>query len=479
VFESFFRYAEKPGPAGTVLEPALATEVPSVANGGITDGGKTITIHLKHGVKFQPPVNREVTADDFEYSFERMLRAPLAPGTGFYMNVKGARAYYEGKADTVTGFKVVDPYTVEINLNSPDLSFLNAFTMQFCDVLPKEWVDKWGKDVNRHPLGTGPFTFDHWTPGQEIVLDRNPNYWDTGKPYLDRLVYKLSYTPSTALLKLQSGEVDALGDGVPPADLARVKNDPTWKNYVHSQPLIAVSYVLFDVRVKPFDNVKVRQALSWAIDRDRIVTLLGGDATALWQLYPEGLPGHVAGKVYYGYDPSKARALLAQAGYPDGFKTTFFTDNVDPNPKLAQAIQADFAAVGVQADIKVVSNDTYYALQSKPGRVPTGSFAWWMDFPDPVDWVIPLFSRSNATEGGMNSSFWWDPRVEQMLAQAQAMTDPDARLREYDQIQDYIMSQAPYATVYSPMETTMCSKTTGGFYLHPVYELDPAAYWKE
>jgi ABC-type transport system substrate-binding protein len=478
IFQSFFRYAAKPGAAGTVLEPCLANEVPTTANGGISADGKTITIHLRKGVKFQPPVDREVTAQDFKYTFERMLRSPLAPGTSFYMGVEGAQAYYDKKADAVSGFTAVDPQTVQIKLASPDLSFLNALTMEFTDVMAREWVQKWGKAINRHPLGTGPYMLDHWTPGQEIVLQRNPNYWEPGKPYADTLHYILSDTPSTALLKLQRGEVDALGDGIPPANIVQVQNDPSWKQSVKSQPLIAISYVLFNVKIKPFDNVKVRQALSWAIDRDKVVKLMAGQSAPLWQLYPAGLPGHVEGKQYYGYDPAKAKQLLAEAGYPDGFSTTFYTDNVDPDPKIAQSIQADLAAVGVKADIKLVSNDTYYLLQSKPGKVPMGTFGWWMDFPDPVDWVIPLFSKSNAVEGGMNSSFWWSPEVESMLKEAQNMTDAKARIAKFQEIQDFIMSQAPYATVYAPTQTTMSSKALGGFYLHAVYQLDPANYWK-
>ena len=131
-----------------------------------------------------------------------------------------------GKADEISGFKAVDDYTVEITLKSPDLSFLNALTMEFCDVVPQEWVEKWGKQINRHPLGTGRFMFDHWTPGQEIVLKKNPNYWEEGKPYLDEIKYALSFNPSTALLKLQQGEVDALGDGIPPSDIVRDPERP-------------------------------------------------------------------------------------------------------------------------------------------------------------------------------------------------------------------------------------------------------------
>ena len=182
VFGTYFRYAAKPGAAGTVLEPDLATEVPSAANGDVSADGKTITIHLRKGVRFQPPVDRQVTAADFKYSFQRMLRSPLSPGTGFYMNVVGAQAYYEKRAGTVSGFRVIDPFTIQIRLNSPDLSFLNKLAMQFCDVVPREWVARWGKAVNRHPLGTGPFMFSSWTPGQQIILKKNPNYWEKASP---------------------------------------------------------------------------------------------------------------------------------------------------------------------------------------------------------------------------------------------------------------------------------------------------------
>ena len=479
IYQGMLQYAHEPDQAGTELIPCLATEVPSTANGGISADGKTYTFHLRKGVKFQPPVNREVTAQDFKYSFERMMSSPRAPATSFYMGVVGADAFMNKKAKEITGFKAVDDYTVEITLKTPDLSFLNAFTMEFCDVVPKEWVDKWGKQFNRHPLGTGPFIFEKWSPGREIVLTRNPSYWDSGKPYLDKIDYQLSFSPATALLKLQSGEIDALGDGVPPADLPRVQADPQWKQYIYSQPLIAISYMFMNVQMKPFDNVKVRQALSWAINRDKLVKLQAGQAMSLWQFYPKGMPGHEDGKVFYGYDPAKAKQLLADAGYPNGFKTMLYTDNVDPNPKLWQSVQADLAAVGVKAGLKTMSNNTYYNQQSTPKTLTAGSFGWWMDFPDPSDWIGPLFSKASAVPGGMNSSFWWSPELEAMYTKAQAMTDPAARIAKFSEMQQLISDQAPYVPCYQPIQTTMCSKNTGGFFLHPVYQIDPTQYWKK
>ena len=474
VYESLYRFAAKPGEAGTQLVPAIAAGMPVISN-----GGKTYTIKLKQGVKFQPPVNREVTAADFKYTVERMMKLPLAPATYFYTSIVGAKAYQAGKASGIAGIKALDKYTLQVDLEAPDLSFLKAITMEFWDVVPKEWVQKWGnKQFGRHPLGTGPFMFESWTPGQQIVLKRNPNYRDPNRPYLDGLTFALSYSPQTAFLKLERGEVDVLGDELPGPDVQRVLADPNWKNNVFTQDKVAIHYLYMDVQMKPFDNLKVRQAFSWAIDRDKIVKLLGGQARALYQVYPPGMPGYQADKKWYGYDPAKAKQLLTEAGYPNGFSTTLYTDNVDPDPKLLQSVQADLKAIGVNASLKTVSNDTFYTLSSTPKSTPAGSYLWAMDFPDPSDWIIPIFSKSNAVQGGANNSFWWSPTLEQMIKDAQAMTDPAARIAKYDDMQAYIMSQAPYVTIWSPVMTTMASKNVGGFYLHPCYDYDPVNYWR-
>ncbi len=482
VFAGLMRYAAKPGEAGTQLEPAIATEVPSVENGGLSEDGLTYTFHLREDVKFQPPVDRPVTADDFVYSISRLIdpkTSPPSPGSSFYMDIEGADEFAAGKAKELSGIKALDPHTLQIKLKSPNLAFLHALTMEFCDVLAKEWVEKWGKQINRHPLGAGPFMFDHWTPGREIVLKRNPNYWEEGKPYLDEIEFALSYNPSTALLKLQEGEVDALGDGLPPSDITRIQNDPTWKDYVHSQPLIAISYLFLNDGMPPFDNPKVREAIAWAVDRDKLVKLQAGQAVPLYQFYPPGLPGHVEGKKYYGYDPEKAKQILADAGFPDGFKTMIYTDNVDPDPKLMQSVQADLAKIGIKADLKTMGNNAFYIQQSTVKTLTMGSFGWWMDYPDPSDWIGPLFTKASAVSGGMNGSHWWTPELEKAFTEAQKMTDPEARIEAFSKMQDIIAAATAYAPLYSLVQTTMCSKNVGGFYLHPVHMIDMGSYWRK
>jgi len=474
IYQGLLRYRPVPGQAGTQLEPCLATEVPSPTN-----GGKTYTFHIRDGVRFQAPVSRQVTAADFKYSFERMMKMPLAPATYFYMEVVGAQAYQSGKATHVEGFKVIDPSTLQIDLTQPDPAFLNALTMNFCYVVPREWVQKWGnRGFARHPLGTGPFVFDHWTPAQEIVVNKNPDYWEPGKPYLDGLKFLFSMTSTTALLRLERGDVDVLGDGVPPAQIPSLQVNPTWKSQVFSQPQIAGIYLSLNQQFKPFDNVQVRQALSWAINRERLCKLQSGEAEPLWQFLPQGMPGAEPGKRYYGYDPAKAKQLLAQAGFPNGFSTTLYCHNVDPFPKLAQSIQNDLAAVGVKASLRTLDRNTYYAVQSTPHKMPMSITEWYMDYPDPSDFVVALASKSNAINGGMNNSFWWDPEVEKLLVSSASLPTQE-RYAAYTKMQQIIMQNAPYVTLFQPVMTTMCSKATGGFFLSEVAPwYDFADYWR-
>ena len=473
VFNTLLAYKPAPGMEGTELIPSLATEVPEPTN-----DGTTYVFNLRQGVMFHPPVSREMTADDVKYSFERMMKLPLAPATYFYVGVKGAEEFQAGKAKEITGVKVIDKYTIEFDLTAPDPAFLNAYTMWFGYVVAKEWVQKWGnRAVARHPLGTGPFIFDHWTPGREVVLKKNPDYWDKGKPYLDEIKFVFSLTPSTALLRLERGEIDVLGDNIPPSDIPRVLNDPELKKLVQSQKLIAGVYLYMNTQFKPFDNVKVRQALSWAVNREKLCKLQSGQATPLWQFYPEGMPGSEPGKQYYGYDPAKAKQLLAEAGYANGFSTTLYSHNVDPFPKIIQSIQNDLKQVGVDASVKTLDRDTFYTLSTTPNKTPAGTQEWYMDFPDPSDYVIPLASKSNAVEGGVDSAFWWDPQVEQMIIDARSLVG-QPRYDAYTQMAQIIMDNAPYVTLYQPLMTTMCSKNTGGFYLSYIYWFDTAAYWR-
>jgi ABC-type transport system substrate-binding protein len=474
----------EPGTGPATLMADLATEVPTTENGGITNDGKTYTYHLRKGVMFQAPVSREVTAQDFKYSFERMMNpkeVPLAPAGYLYEGVVGVQEFVDGKADEITGFKVIDDSTIQIDLVEPSYVFNMVMAQPFTAVMAKEWVEKYNsRTIARHPLGTGPFVFDHWTNGQEIVLTKNPDYFDSGKPYLDQIDLKFAASASTAVLQLQRGDIDVLGSGIPSAEYVRISNDPKWKQHVYTAPQVAWYYVFMNVNVKPFDDVKVRQAVNYAIDTAKIQKLQYGQAEALNQVYPKGMEGHVEGAQFYTYDPAKAKQLLSEAGFPNGFEVTFYTHNVDPMPKLAQSVQNDLAAVGIKAGIKQMAESPYWNLISRmDADIPIGLSDWYMDFPDPSDWIGPLFSKASAeTDGGANASWWWNQQVEDLSAQATPMEPSAERTKLFEQMQEIIMEEAPTAPLFQPIQTTMASPNTGGFYTSAIWTFDFPSYWK-
>ena len=474
-YQTFLTYARAPGSAGTALVPDLATEVPTVQNGGISAGGLVYTFHLRKGAAFAPPVNRPVTATDFKYSFERMLRQPLAPATSFYTGIRGARAYLAGAADAVEGFEVVDDRTVRITLESPDAAFLTKMTMPFTSVLAKEWVDRVGDQLGRKPLGTGPYIVDSWTPGTSITAVRNPA-WEGGGQWLDGMEFDV-VTPGSALARLERGDADVLGDPIPPSDYQRTKQDPAWGRYVVDAPQIAWFYLFMNVREGPFQDVRVRRAVNYAIDRQRIQELLGGQGVALDQLYPEYLPGHETMPQYYTYYPERAETLLASAGYSGGFKTVLATHDVEPFPQIAEAVRKDLKAVGIDADIQEMDRASYWnAVSLAASHIAIGVGDWYMDYPDPADWIGPLFTDPH--DGSANASFYSDPRVDALYAQSQRELDPEKRLALFREMQAVVMRGAPAAPLYQPVWNAMHGATTGGFYVHPVWTFDFASYWK-
>jgi ABC-type transport system substrate-binding protein len=475
LYNGLVKFASAKGEAGTKIVPDLAEAMPTVSA-----DGKTYTFKLRQGVKFAPPVNREVTADDFKWTLLRTIKLPNSGMPSFYTGIVGGQAYYDGKGKDVPGLKVIDKYTLEIDLEHADGAFLYKLAIPFGFVLPKEWVAKYGTHINRHPLGTGQYMMQSWTSGTKMVLVKNPNYFEPSKVYADQWVFDFTPTPSRQVLLVQSGQIDIAMNNVPPAEYVRVTTDPKWKNNVASQSGINVHYIFYNVKEKPFDNQLVREAICYAINRDKLVKLQSGEATALNQIYPIGMPGHEANADYYPYDPAKAKQILAQAGYPNGFTTTFWAHNTDPVPKIAQSIQNDLKAIGITANIQLMEENTYWSKITAPAAgVPIGYTDWYEDYPDPSDWIEPLFSKAATAKGGANSGNWWDPQVEALSAQAAAMPASPERIALYTKMQQIIMEKAACDPMFNTNDVIMFGPNVGGFYLHPMWITLMTDYWKK
>lgn len=458
-------------PGTTNLKPDLAESYE------ISPDGQTFTFKLRHGVKFHN--GREMTADDVKYSLDRVTNPKTqSPGAGFFGSIKGYDDVAAGKAEGLSGVTVVDPYTVKFELTRPDATFLHVMAINFAHVVPKEEVEKYGADFGKHPVGTGAFKLAEWTLGQRIVFERNPDYWHKGLPHLDKITFEVGQEPIVALLRLQKGEIDLALDGIPPAKFQEVMSDPEQKSHVIEGGQLHTGYITMNTTMAPFDNVKVRQAVNMAINKARIVQIINNRAVPANQPLPPSMPGYDKEFKGYPYDVAKAKALLAEAGHPDGFDTQLFAMNTDPNPRIAQAIQQDLAAIGIKASIQALAQANVIAAGGDKTGAPmiwSGGMGWIADFPDPSNFYGPILGCAGAVPGGWNWSWYCNKDLDAKAAEADSMTDPAKsaeRNKMWSGIYDKIMEDAPWAPVFNEQRFTIRSARMGGadnLYVDPVH----------
>ncbi|WP_246811391.1 ABC transporter substrate-binding protein [Mesorhizobium sp. AA22] len=458
-------------PGTTNLRPDLAESYE------IAPDGKSFTFKLRQGVKFHN--GREMTADDVKYSLDRVANPKTqSPGAGFFGSIKGHEDVAAGKAESLAGVTVVDPYTVKFELTRPDATFLHVMAINFSHVVPKEEVEKYGADFGKHPVGTGAFKLAEWTLGQRVVFERNPDYWHKGLPHLDKVSFEIGQEPIVALLRLQKGEIDIPGDGIPPAKFQEVMADPEQKARVVEGGQLHTGYITMNTTMAPFDNVKVRQAVNMAINKDRIVQLINNRAVPANQPLPPSMPGYDKEFKGYPYDVAKAKALLAEAGHPDGFDTQLFAMNTDPNPRIAQAIQQDLAAIGIKASIQSLAQANVIAAGGDKAGAPmiwSGGMAWIADFPDPSNFYGPILGCAGAVPGGWNWSWYCNKDLDAKAAEADSIVDPaksGERAKMWSAIYGKIMEDAPWAPVFNEQRFTMKSARMGGadnLYVDPVH----------
>ncbi|MEX0697608.1 MAG: ABC transporter substrate-binding protein [Dongiaceae bacterium] len=465
IFDGLMDY--KPGT--TELVPDLAESY------SISDDGLTYTFKLRGGVKFHN--GRALTAADIKYSIERAVNpATQSPGAGYFGTIKGYDDFAAGKAPELTGIAAPDEGTVVITLSRPDAPFLHVMAINFGYAVPREDVEKYGADFGKNPVGTGAFKFVEWISGQRLVLERNADYFRPGVPYLDRLTFEFGQDPTVAVLRLKRGEIDIVGDGLPPAQFVQEIGDPANKDLIVEGDQLHTGYVTLNVKVKPFDNKLVRQAVNMAINKERILRIINNRGAAANQPLPPAMPGYDKGYQGYAFDPDKAKALLAEAGVGSGFETELYAMNVDPNPRIAQAIQQDLAAVGIKAEIKSLAQAAVIAAGGTEGQAPmiwSGGMAWIADFPDPSNFYSVILGCAGAVPGGWNWSWYCNEGLDARAAEADAMVgDAQAAARQeaWRSIFIDVMADAPWAPIFNEKRFTYHSARLGG---EPILFTDP------
>ncbi len=465
IFDGLMDY--KPGT--TDLEPDLAESFT------ISEDGLTYTFKLRDGVKFHN--GRAMTAADVKWSLERSINpATQSPGASYFSAIKGYEDVVGGKATDLAGVAASDDKTVVITLARPDATFLHVLALNFAFTVPKEAVEAAGADWGKKPVGTGGFKFVEWVPGQSMTLERFTEYNRPGVPYLDKLVFSFGLDPTVATLKLKAGEIDILGDGIPPAQFAEAMADPANKELIAVGEQLQTGYVTMNVTVAPFDNAKVREAVNMAINKERIVKIINNRAGAATQALPPAMPGYNPDNKGFGYDPEKAKALLAEAGQA-AFTTEIYTMNVDPNPRIAEAIQQDLAAVGITAEIKSLAQAEVIAAGGS-GKAPmiwSGGMAWIADFPDPAGFYYPILGCGGAVEGGWNWARYCNKALDDRAAAADLMVKPEQateRAKLWMGIFDDVMKDAPWVPIFNEKRFTYHSARLGGeawLYTDPIH----------
>jgi ABC-type transport system substrate-binding protein len=448
--------------------PGTPDLIPSLAESfTVSPNGLTYTFKLRKGVKFTN--GREVVASDVKYSIERAVDPKTqGPGAGFFGAIKGFDTVTGGTSTTLDGIATPDDSTVVFTLSRPDATFLHVLAINFASVVPKEAVEAPAGDFGKMPVGSGTFVLKEWTVGQRLVFERNPDYFVKDMPHIDKFTVEVGQEPLVALLRLQKGEVDIAGDGVPPAKFLEIKNSPEGAEIIVDGAQLHTGYITLNTRVKPFDNVKVRQALNMAINKERITRILNGRATAANQPLPPLMPGYDKTFTGYAFDVEKAKALLAEAGFPDGFETILYSTNTDPQPRIAQAIQQDLAAVGVKAEVRALAQANVIAAGGTEGEAPmiwSGGMAWIADFPDPSNFYGPILGCSGAVQGGWNWSWYCNKDLDARAIAADSMSDPAKaaeRQAEWGKIFTDIMADAPWIPLTNERRVVAKSPRMGG-----------------
>ncbi|MFS2151471.1 ABC transporter substrate-binding protein [Rhizobium sp. Rhizsp42] len=449
-------------------EPGTPNLVPSLAESfTVAPDGLSYTFKLRKDVKFSN--GREVVASDVKYSIERAVDPKTqGPGAGFFGAIKGFEDVTGGKATTLSGIETPDESTVIFTLSRPDATFLHVLAINFASVVPKEAVEAAGGDFGKKPVGSGPFVLKDWTIGQKLLFERNKDYFVKDVPHIDSFSVEVGQEPLVALLRLQKGEVDIAGDGIPPAKFLEIKNSADGAKMIVDGEQLHTGYITLNTKVKPFDDVKVRQAMNMAINKERITRILNGRATPANQPLPPLMPGYDKSFTGYAYDVAKAKALLAEAGFADGFSTVLYATNTDPQPRIAQAIQQDLAAVGVKAEIRALAQANVIAAGGTEGEAPmiwSGGMAWIADFPDPSNFYGPILGCSGAVAGGWNWSWYCNADLDKRAVAADSMSDPAKtaeRTAAWGKVFTDIMADAPWVPVINERRVVAKSLRMGG-----------------
>jgi oligopeptide transport system substrate-binding protein len=417
--------------------------------------GLVWTFHLRKGVQFHN--GREMSAEDVVYSLSRLLDPAVGSRNSPLLdNVKGAAEFRVGTSRVLEGIKAIDRYSVEVSLSEPFVPFISILGMAHTSIVPRDEVERLGSDFGMAPVGTGPFRFVRWVRGQEILLETNKHYFG-GQPALDRVRFVIfpGHTQSDMLKAFEQGELEE--SPLTPDRRKEFLEAATYK--VIRKPTLTIRLLGFNLERPPFQKRETRQAFNYAIDKIRLnQEVQGGRYVVARGILPPGMPGYSPEVQGYDYDPARAKTLLAEAGHPGGKNLTPVTLSTTAKSDDARAedriIQYYLAALGVQVDVQLSTDWPTFRSALEQGDVQLFRIVWYADYPDPDNFLYPLFHSA----GQRNYYRYRNPVVDKLLDDARRETDDLRRADLYRQAEQLILQDAPavmwlhytYESVFQP-----------------------------
>lgn len=441
-----------------VAEDGTTSIVPSLAESwDISADGLEYTFHLRQGVKFHN--GNDFTAEDVAYTFHRLLTVEGGINTEFIDQVKGANELLEGTADTLEGLEVVDDYTVKITLKEPYAAFLACISSPGVSIYDSEATEAAGDQFGLDPsvtVGTGPFKFTSWTLNDQLVLTRYDDYWK-GASALPGVVVKIIPDTETQTMMFENGELDVIDlDFV--AD-AMDRFEATYPDQIVEGNRVGITYLTMNQNIEPFNNVQVRKAVQMAIDKQAILdALYGGRGQVEHGIFPHGLIGFNPDQEAIPYDPEAAKALLAEAGYADGFTMELAADSSssDTTTMALEIIKEQLAEVGINAEIKNYDEATWLDTR-KAGELGSFLATWTADFNDPDNFIYTFFGNEEKTR--IRSLNYPDTAVMERVSAARGIVNDDERMAEYQALEEKIIHEdAAWAPMYSRKHLFAVSK---------------------
>ncbi|WP_233708666.1 ABC transporter substrate-binding protein [Helicobacter bizzozeronii] len=430
----------------TEIEPALAS------SWEISKDGLVYTFHLRQGVYFHTTKywNKkvELTSKDVLFSFKRQMRHEKP-----YYKEARSYGYWEsmGMSNIIKSIEAPDKYTIKFTLKHPEAPFLADLGMDFLSILSEDYAQELAKSgrqdqLSKKPIGTGPFKLALWLKDERIVLVKNQEYWGT-KAHLNQVVLKVIPNPSSRTLALQKGEVHIVHAPNPNEVRALEKSHNI---VVEKVPGLFVTWLSLNNQKKPFNNRLVRLALNYGINVDEYVKIVyEGYASRAINPLPPDMWGYDKNIKPYPYDPAKAKALLRQAGYPNGFETTLFSSS-RYNKKGAEFIQAQLGKIGIKVKIEFFEWGTYIK-KTALGEHTIAFSGWQADTGDPDNFLDILWSKHAASEiPSRNSSFYKSDGYSDLVTKAKRITDEKERAKLYYKAQEIFHKDVPAVLLAYP-----------------------------